>query len=464
MKTILISISISILLTLCQSVYSQTGTLKIYSDDTTAIGLTAMNSFKVNGSNAKQIYIQRGINFPVNGIPNQSGRYLKLNRSNYTWYFPANGFLGASWCFCTCTYTCNPPRYVCNRVLNFVVSPMDTQLILKNRYGSCGCDAGDATYVTYNNGAVTNQYMQFSNDFMGIQNYGFDIDPLNDNIMYIGYANVGTNGRCIFKSTNKGVNWVAIDTNTFGPGILKINPLRTSQIFICGQSNMMMSTNSGNDFITLTAPWFSAMVFDAVDSSIFGQSYNSIYKSTNRGYNWSQVAAGNFRCIEISAVNHNILYAGSDAGLHRSVNGGATWSLYNDSFNPSKTVIGLSMDQMSGDTVYTATQDAVYKVWGGWTGITNLGGTVPQNYSLGQNYPNPFNPSTKFTFQIAKSSSVKLIIYDVTGKTVDVLINRQIEPGNYEVQWDAAVYPSGVYFYRLEAQDFVESRKMVLSK
>ena len=464
MKTIITSLLFTAIL--CCSINSQTGTIKIYSDDTTTLGIASMNSYKVSGINTKQIYIQRGVSFPIYGNPNQSGKYLKLNRSNLSWYYPANGFLNAAWCFCTCSFTCNPPHYICNNLLNFAVSVQDTQLIIKNLFGDCGCDAGDATYMTYNNGTTTNPLSQFSNGFSGIQNYGFDIDPQNDNIIYVGYSIIGTSFRCIFKSTNRGANWIATDTNSnFSQGLLKIYPLKTSRIFVCGYSDMMMSTNSGADFFDLNVPPLSYLVFDPVDSSVYGLKQNfGIYKSSNGGFNWVQVAAGNYKSLEISAVNHSILYAGSPAGLHKSVDGGAAWSLYNDSFSPSKVIIGLAMDQAGGDTVFAATPDAVYKVWGGWTGITDLGGPVPESFSLGQNYPNPFNPVTKFNFRILRTSNVRLVIYDILGKEIQILLSQQIQPGNYEVQWDAAAYPSGVYYYRIESSEYTSSRKMVLTK
>lgn len=89
---------------------------------------------------------------------------------------------------------------------------------------------------------------------------------------------------------------------------------------------------------------------------------------------------------------------------------------------------------------------------------------IPDKFELYQNYPNPFNPSTRFKIQIPKLSDVKIFIYDVLGKEVTILVNEQLKPGNYEVEWNASEYPSGVYFYRLEAGDFVNTKKMVLVK
>ncbi|MBL8015876.1 MAG: T9SS type A sorting domain-containing protein, partial [Ignavibacteria bacterium] len=95
----------------------------------------------------------------------------------------------------------------------------------------------------------------------------------------------------------------------------------------------------------------------------------------------------------------------------------------------------------------------------------------PSEFSLEQNYPNPFNPSTHFNFGIAVSGFVRLAVYNVLGKEVAVIVNKQLQPGKYEVEWNAADYPSGVYYYRLEvvnegdaAPTFTETGKMVLLK
>jgi hypothetical protein len=97
-------------------------------------------------------------------------------------------------------------------------------------------------------------------------------------------------------------------------------------------------------------------------------------------------------------------------------------------------------------------------------GIKAISQSVPESYSLSQNYPNPFNPSTVIKFQVAGSRFVKLSIYDVLGREVSTLVNEQLKPGTYEVDWNASNYPSGVYFYKLAAGDYVETKKMILIK
>jgi hypothetical protein len=82
---------------------------------------------------------------------------------------------------------------------------------------------------------------------------------------------------------------------------------------------------------------------------------------------------------------------------------------------------------------------------------------IPSNYTLYQNYPNPFNPSTNFRFSLPKSSVVKIKIFDVRGKELETIINEYLNSGAL-VNWDASKYSSGVYFYRLQTENFSETK------
>jgi|GEM_PF-7027468 len=89
---------------------------------------------------------------------------------------------------------------------------------------------------------------------------------------------------------------------------------------------------------------------------------------------------------------------------------------------------------------------------------------IPDKYKLYQNYPNPFNPITTFKYALPKSSIVTLSIYDLNGRIINKLVNEHKTAGYYSVQWDATCYSSGIYFYQLEAGDFIEVSKCVLIK
>lgn len=102
-------------------------------------------------------------------------------------------------------------------------------------------------------------------------------------------------------------------------------------------------------------------------------------------------------------------------------------------------------------------------------GIQQISGEVPQDFSLSQNYPNPFNPSTKIKFEIPAESiiqtdMVSLIIYDILGKQIKTLVDQQLSPGTYEVDFEGSRLPSGTYFYRLTAGGYTKTKKLTLVK
>ncbi len=97
-------------------------------------------------------------------------------------------------------------------------------------------------------------------------------------------------------------------------------------------------------------------------------------------------------------------------------------------------------------------------------GISNYNSQIPDRYSLAQNYPNPFNPATTIKFGLSNSGLTSLKIYNILGKEVSKLVNSNLQAGTYEVKWDAASYTSGVYFYRLESNGFIETKRMLLIK
>ena len=94
-----------------------------------------------------------------------------------------------------------------------------------------------------------------------------------------------------------------------------------------------------------------------------------------------------------------------------------------------------------------------------------------EDFQLGQNYPNPFNPSTTISFSIATFSDVKLTVYDILGNEISILVDNELAPGRYNVAFNAGNLPagrqglsSGIYFYKIQASNYVETKKMILLK
>lgn len=98
------------------------------------------------------------------------------------------------------------------------------------------------------------------------------------------------------------------------------------------------------------------------------------------------------------------------------------------------------------------------------TGIGDESLSIPNKFSLAQNFPNPFNPTTSIQYEISSKQFVSLKVFNVLGKEIKVLVSEEKVPGSYKVNFDASELSTGVYFYRMQAGNFVETRKMILLK
>ncbi len=98
------------------------------------------------------------------------------------------------------------------------------------------------------------------------------------------------------------------------------------------------------------------------------------------------------------------------------------------------------------------------------TNISTKVVSIPNKYSLSQNYPNPFNPSTTISFSLPSKSFVTLKVYDILGREIVTIVSEEMPAGRYSKQWNAANLSSGIYFYRLQAGSYTETKKMILLK
>ena len=97
-------------------------------------------------------------------------------------------------------------------------------------------------------------------------------------------------------------------------------------------------------------------------------------------------------------------------------------------------------------------------------GIHGISNSTPSSFSLAQNYPNPFNPSTKINFAIEVNTHVRIVVYDIRGKAVVTLVDRDMHSGDYSFDFDGTNLPSGIYYYKMEAKNFSDVKKMALIK
>lgn len=346
-----------------------------------------------------------------------------------------------------------------------------------------------------------------------------------DNI-FISWTSFGPQPGIKFrKSTNGGLNWsstVNIGDNTSGQGS-NICSGTGNQIYVvwdAGGIRFDKSTNGGTSFGSdyqlsnvSTTNGFPFICCDYSNNSTRGNVYviwddmrggNSdvwFQRSTNGGANWlaspvrvNDVTTNNQYWPVIQCDNNGILYAmyyDTRAGattvntyVAYSTDAGTTWSnqLMSDSSFTATPVGGTSGDVRYGDYIQIdAYNGKVIPVWtddrkgtpnqeiytanlSGLLPVNPLSTEVPRNFALYQNYPNPFNPVTRINFDIPVSSFVSLKLFDILGREVKILVAQNLNAGKFYTEVDGSALSGGVYFYKLEAGNFTESKKLVLIK
>jgi photosystem II stability/assembly factor-like uncharacterized protein len=305
-------------------------------------------------------------------------------------------------------------------------------------------------------------------DFSGLYlstNYGNTWAELNGglinhvNALKIDSMNIyaGTGGG-IYRSTNLGQTWSShLLDSIWVYSILA----EDNRLWVGSGHGVFFSKNSGMSWVQINNGDPNSTVFSFVKygTNIFAGTANGIYVIPIDSTSWTKISNLTF-VFSILAINNN-LYAGTGHGIFLSSDNGLNWTEV-DTGMTNKDVNTLIL---VGDYLYAGT-------WGSgvWKRpldeITSVEAVQSKlnTYKLFQNYPNPFNPSTTISFSIPKSGLVKLIIYDVLGKKIKTLLNEIKTPGSYKTEFNAEELSSGIYFYKIQAGDFTETKKLILMK
>ncbi len=245
---------------------------------------------------------------------------------------------------------------------------------------------------------------------------------------------------------------------------------------------ILYTTNGGANFLVsnLTTLGYGLNAIEFKQNNQFGiaaaeDQYDYLSKSYDGGLSWTfsfSQNLGNSKRI-ISIPNSNTWYAATSSNsagerMYKSTNDGLSW--FSMSFPDSLFIHILHMDGVKyGDKVFLYAIDRHGKVFRlvenvSVIGVHSVSTSLPESFALQQNYPNPFNPITKVRFSIPNAGTVRISVYDALGKEISLLVNESLQAGIYETDFDAANIPSGVYFYRMEAGNFGETKKMVVLK
>jgi hypothetical protein len=206
------------------------------------------------------------------------------------------------------------------------------------------------------------------------------------------------------------------------------------------------------------------------DTSIFAGTYRGgVFLSTNNGTSWNTINTGltDLNIFDLAVSGKN-LFAGTQlGGIFLSTNNGTSWASVNAGLANSPVWALMVIDE----DLFAGTSGSTGSVWKRplsemitSTSVGQASSQLPKIYNLRQNYPNPFNPSTTISFSLPSKSFVTLKVFDIMSREVTTLINKELSAGNYLQKWNAVNISSGIYFYRLQAGAFTETKKLVLLK
>ena len=321
---------------------------------------------------------------------------------------------------------------------------------------------------------------------------------------------VGTQGEGVFLSTNSGVNWTGVSNGLEDSDVTTL-VVSGTYIFAGTSDGVYITTDNGanwtakNSGLTSFFVWSMAIsgtdLYVGTDGGVFHSTDNGenwvdisiglpgglgwqgsigvngaeiyagtsgLYRSTDNGENWTNVTEGlpNNGIFDIKFSGNNVFVLTNSGGISLSSDNGENWTLVNEGI-----VDSLIMTLAVTDSFLLAGSGSEGGIWRRAlsemitvTSVEDPSGSILSAFDLNQNYPNPFNPMTKIKFTIPKSGKVKLAAYNLTGEEVALLFDGIKHVGSHTVEWNAANFSSGIYFYRLQAGDFTQTKKMVLLK
>lgn len=272
----------------------------------------------------------------------------------------------------------------------------------------------------------------------------------------------------ILKTTDGGFSWHRIVTDISPPeyysGIFFTDQLHGTIV----NGTRIYQTSDGGFH------WIQRLNYDKSLQDVFflsstngvvvgGGSSGVILRTTDSGQTWLPADADTSRWFAaITFVDANIGYAvGYLGNILKTTDGGASWT--RQLTGVDNTFYAVAAPDANNATVVGNIHGIMHTSSGGVSEVEeNTVTPAPRQYDLDQNYPNPFNPSTVIEFSVPYASYVTLKVFDVLGQTISTLVNEPMSAGSYSVSWNATGIASGVYFYRLQAESFSETKKLVL--
>ena len=276
-------------------------------------------------------------------------------------------------------------------------------------------------------------------------------------------------GGGVFLSTNNGGRWTqtGLTAWTYSFAVSPNGAGGTNLFAGTGSDDpyggIYLSTNNGAIWIevdsSLGHPYVGTLVVSGTNlfAATQTRTYNGVFLSTDNGTSWTQTGLARYAsCFALSATN---LFAGTRGGVFLSTDTGTSRTPVNSGL--TDTLVASLV--VSGADLFAGISSAVWRRPLSEM-ITDVESEqqLPTQFALEQNYPNPFNPSTTIRYQLPSQRHVTLRVFDVLGRKVATLADCVEEAGEKSVRFDGSRLASGVYFYRLQAGSFAETKRLML--
>ncbi len=304
----------------------------------------------------------------------------------------------------------------------------------------------------------------------------------------------------VYRSTNNGTSWAyannGLPTNAW---VRDIEVDTTGIVAVATISGLFISADNGDSWSQATGiaagDTIVKILFDYPLTGkknekrlIAGSNHGSVWQSFENsqylvctlmaifdddeasGLWWGALQGMNQKMLGVSTFPSN----NQGGGFRSSSDEGATWQQNNSGLpgtNPNASALSGKVDG-SGDDISvkfylgfydnTSVGANVYKMTYTVTGIDHVLSLIPKKYKLYQNFPNPFNPTTTITYDLPLSGHVKIDVFNLLGQKMKTLVDANKNAGKYEIQYNAENLASGVYYYRLQAGEFRQLKKMIL--
>ncbi len=279
----------------------------------------------------------------------------------------------------------------------------------------------------------------------------------HDGTIYVGDIYNG-----IYVSTDNGQTWVRSNNGLSNWYFFGFGEGNTGRIFAAAwPERTYYSDDHGKSWNLVPDPLLSntmAHDFKFKDDTLFAGIDDGVAISTDNGISWS-LLPGIYGTVTKMAIapNGEILASLLGQGVYSSTDDGRDWTPFNKGLT-NLFVRNFAFDKFN--RLFAATDSGIFVV----DMSSESSDSIAYTFYLVQNYPNPFNPSTIISYHLLASSVVSLKVYDVLGREVETLVNERQNSGSHSVIFNACNLPSGVYFYRLQAGAFTQTKKMILMK